>query len=81
MVKVIAKENLNIVVEKGNKPNIEKKIEIFKDLKLPINKGETVGIVKAVEGENVYGQVEAIADSKIEKMKFIDTLNKVIKSF
>ncbi|MCX7695516.1 MAG: D-alanyl-D-alanine carboxypeptidase [Caloramator sp.] len=80
-VKVVAKENLNIVVEKGNKPNIQKKIEIFKDLKLPINKGETVGVIKAVDGENVFGQVEAVVDCKVEKMKFIDTLNKVFKSF
>ncbi|GFR34289.1 D-alanyl-D-alanine carboxypeptidase family protein [Thermobrachium celere] len=80
-VKIIAKDNLNVIVEKGNKPNIEKKIEIFKDLKLPINKGDTVGIVKAVEGEKVFGQVEAIVDTKVEKMKFIDTLNKVVKSF
>lgn len=80
-VKVIAKENLNIIVEKGNKPKLEKKIELFKDLKLPIKKGDTVGIVKAIDGENVYGQVEAVVDSDVEKMKFLDTLGKVIKSW
>lgn len=81
VIKAVTKDNINIVVEKGNKPNIEKRVEIFKDIKLPIKKGDVIGIIKVVDGENVYGQTEIVSDCDVEKMKFIDTLDKVIKSW
>ncbi|CCJ34413.1 D-alanyl-D-alanine carboxypeptidase family protein [Caloramator australicus] len=80
-VKLIANEDLKILLEKGTKINYETKIELFKDLKLPIKKGDAVGIIKAVEGEKVYAQAQVIVDQDINKATYFDLLEKMFKIY
>jgi D-alanyl-D-alanine carboxypeptidase (penicillin-binding protein 5/6) len=74
-----ASEDLNVIVEKGRKLKLDKKIEVFKDLKLPLKKGSKVGIIKAVEGNNVHGQIPIIIEVDVRKMNFADVLKKPMK--
>jgi serine-type D-Ala-D-Ala carboxypeptidase (penicillin-binding protein 5/6) len=78
-VKVMAKDDLSIVFEKGAKINVEKKFEISQDIKLPLKKGDKIGVIKAVEGNKVYGQVDAIVDQNVEKVTILDTIAKSFK--
>lgn len=80
-VRLIANEDLKILLEKGTKINYETKIELFKDLKLPIKKGDAVGIIKAVEGEKVYAQAQVIVDQDINKATYFDLLEKMFKIY
>ncbi|MCX7904582.1 MAG: D-alanyl-D-alanine carboxypeptidase [Caloramator sp.] len=80
-VRLIANEDLRILLEKGTKINYETKIELFKDLKLPIKKGDAVGIIKAVEGEKVYAQAQVIVDQDIKKATYFDLLEKMFKTY
>lgn len=80
-IKLIANDDLKIILEKGTKIKYEKKIELFKDLKLPIKKGDVVGIVKAVDGETVYGQAPLIVDTDIMKVNYFDVLGKMFKLY
>lgn len=80
-VRLIANEDLKILLEKGTKINYETKIELFKDLKLPIKKGDAVGIIKAVEGEKVYAQAQVIVDQDIKKATYFDLLEKMLKIY
>ncbi|SEF75201.1 D-alanyl-D-alanine carboxypeptidase (penicillin-binding protein 5/6) [Caloramator fervidus] len=80
-VKLIANEDLKILLEKGAKVNYEIKVDLFKDLKLPIKKGEIVGIAKAVDGEKVYGQVPVVVDTDIVKVNYFDVLEKMLKLY
>lgn len=80
-VKVMAKDDLNLVFEKGAKPKIEKKVEISKDLKLPIKKGDSIGVVRAVEGDKVYGEIDIVADQDITKINMFDTLGKCFRGW
>jgi len=80
-VRLIANEDLKILLEKGTKINYETKIELFKDLKLPIKKGDAVGIIKAVEGEKVYAQAQVVVDQDINKATYFDLLEKMFKIY
>ncbi|KRQ86808.1 D-alanyl-D-alanine carboxypeptidase DacF precursor [Caloramator mitchellensis] len=80
-VNLIANEDLKIIVEKGTKLKYQNKVELFRDLKLPIKKGDVVGILKAVDGEIVYGQAPVVVDEDINKVNYIDVLAKMIKMY
>jgi D-alanyl-D-alanine carboxypeptidase (penicillin-binding protein 5/6) len=77
MVKVKAKDDLSVIFEKGSKVKLEKKVEINPNIKLPLKKGDVVGIVKAVAGNNTYGQTEAVVECDVKKMTFGDSIKKV----
>lgn len=78
-VKIMAKDDFNIIIEKGSKVNVQKKLELNNNLKLPIRAGETVGFYKAYEGNNVLGEVPVVIDKDIVKTTLLDTLKKSFK--
>ncbi|KMT21368.1 D-alanyl-D-alanine carboxypeptidase family protein [Clostridium cylindrosporum] len=78
-VKVVAKNDLVAVMEKGNKSKIEKVIEIDQNLKLPLKKGDKIGKVTATSGSEKYGSVDLILDCNIEKTGYFDTLKGSLK--
>jgi D-alanyl-D-alanine carboxypeptidase (penicillin-binding protein 5/6) len=80
-INALAKEDLSVVFEKGNKMNIEKRLEMKKDLKLPLKKGDVIGIIKAVEGDKVYNQIEVVTDSDARKISLLDSIGKGLKSW
>lgn len=80
-IKIMAKEDLSLVFEKGAKPKIEKKVEISKDIKLPIKKGDTIGVIKAVEGDKVFGEVDVIADEDVSKLTILDMIGKSFRGW
>lgn len=75
-VNAVAKEDLNIIVEKGKKTDIKTEIDINKNLKLPINKDDVVGKVKAIDGNTVCGEANIVAENDIKKMNFGDIFDK-----
>lgn len=81
LVKILAKEDLNVIYEKGNKVNIEKKVQINTNLKLPLKKGDTIGRIEAIDGDKVLNEIEVVVDSDIKKMNFFDSLGKAFKSW
>lgn len=81
LVKVLAKEDLNVVFEKGSKGNIEKRVQINDNLRLPLKKGESIGFIEAVDGDKVLNKIDIVADSDINKINFFDSIGKVFKSW
>lgn len=80
-IKVMAKNDLNVIIEKGSRVKLDKKVELYKNIKLPIKKGDTIGVIKAVDGNKVYAEVPAVAGENIRKTKLTDTLFKAFKSW
>jgi D-alanyl-D-alanine carboxypeptidase (penicillin-binding protein 5/6) len=78
-VKIVVKDDFNIIIEKGAKINVVKQLELNKDLTLPIKAGDIVGRYKAMEGKKVYGEVPVVAEKEIVKTKLFDTLSKSFK--
>lgn len=81
LVKILAKEDLNVIYEKGNRGNIGKKVQINNNLKLPLKKGDSIGVIEAVDGEKVLSKIEAVVDSDIKKINFFDSIGKAFKSW
>lgn len=80
-VKVIAKDDLIAVVEKGSKAKMDKAIQINQDIKLPIKKGDKIGTITATDGKENYGKVDLIVDCDIEKTGYLDILINSFKSW
>jgi len=78
---IFAADDLSVIYEKGNPINAEKKVEIKKDIKLPIKKGECIGKVKAFEGEKLVGETDIIIDQNVSKMGLCDTIGKTLKQW
>lgn len=75
-VNIYASDNLSVVYEKGSKINPEKILDINNNINLPLKKGDTVGKLKAVEGEKSYGEVGILVDQDVFKMNLGDTICK-----
>lgn len=75
-IKIYSAENLNVIYEKGSPVNPQKKIDINKNIKPPVKKGEPIGVVKAEENGKVYGEVKIIAKEDILKLNFGDVIKK-----
>lgn len=80
-IKLLAKDDLNVVFEKGNKGNIERRVQIDKNLKLPLKKGDKIGVIEAVDGDKVLNKIEITADSDIRKINLLDSIGRAFKSW
>lgn len=81
LVKILAKEELNVIYEKGNKGNIEKRVKINNNLKLPLKKGDSIGVIEAVDGDKVLNKIEVVVDSDVKKINLFDSIGKAFKSW
>jgi serine-type D-Ala-D-Ala carboxypeptidase (penicillin-binding protein 5/6) len=75
----VAEDDLGITVKKGSKDNIKKKIEIYDDLKLPIEKGGKVGSMIIYNGEEKEAEYDLVSDREIKRADFMTTYIRMIK--
>lgn len=75
---LVAKEDLTILIKKGNKRDFIKKIDLKENYKLPIKKGTVLGEVKILQGKNVIGKVELVNTKDINKASYMKMLQRVI---
>ncbi|MCX7884416.1 MAG: D-alanyl-D-alanine carboxypeptidase [Caloramator sp.] len=80
-IDIVAKQDLNLIVDKGSRPKYEKKLELIKDVKLPLKKGDKIGVIKATDGSNILGEVDAVVDCDVEKMKVTDFMKFMLKEW
>jgi D-alanyl-D-alanine carboxypeptidase (penicillin-binding protein 5/6) len=72
------KDSVNLLIEKGKKDKVERKIEIRQDLTAPIELGEEIGKVKfTLDGKDV-GQISITAGKEIEKVGFFNSLIRIL---
>lgn len=69
-VTIRAAEELDVILEKGSKANVEKQVEIYKNIKLPLKAGDQIGVIRAVDGEKTYNEVKLVVDQPVKKMPF-----------
>nr|WP_029453158.1 D-alanyl-D-alanine carboxypeptidase family protein [Clostridium algidicarnis] len=74
-----AKEELNIIVEKGQKVETTKELIIDEDKK-SYNKDDVIGHCKYYEGETLLGEVEIYTDREIKKSTLIDNIKYNLKN-
>jgi D-alanyl-D-alanine carboxypeptidase (penicillin-binding protein 5/6) len=78
-ITIRAEEELDVILEKGTKANIEKQVEIYRNIKLPLKACDQIGVIKAVDGDKTYSEVKLVVDGPVNKMSFGYILKKSFK--
>ena len=79
-VKIVPVNDASVLVERGNeKEALNYEIKIDK-LKLPIKKGQKVGILKLKDGNKVISKVELTVKKDVKKASIIELYKRSIKS-
>ncbi len=78
-VTIVAKDNLNAIVKKGEEKSIQKEFVMAEIIKAPFAANEKVGeIIVTKDGEEI-ARVELVTESGMDSASFIDIFNKIIK--
>ncbi len=79
-VKIVPVDDASVLVERGNeKEALNYEIKLDK-LKLPIKKGQKVGILKLKDGNKVISKVELTVKKDVKKASIIELYKRSIKS-
>lgn len=77
-VDLVAKDDLSVLIKKGDKKDFQKKVEIKQDLKLPIKKNTELGVVKVYRGKELVGETKIINNEDINKASYLKMLRRVV---
>jgi serine-type D-Ala-D-Ala carboxypeptidase (penicillin-binding protein 5/6) len=69
-----AADNLYILVQRGTKTNLVKKVIISQEIKAPVKKGQILGRELILQDEQILGEVALIATEDIEKAGLLTRL-------
>ena len=70
-VKAIYKDDVSLLLKKGDKSKLEKTVKLDKDITAPVKAGQKIGvIIYAIEGKEV-GTAELVAYEDVQKASFI----------
>lgn len=78
-VGLVAKNDLGILIKKGESKDFTKKVEVDKTLKLPIKQGTTLGKVKIYKGDKLIGQVDLVSSRDIDKASYLQMLKRLVE--
>lgn len=71
-VEITAEENLTALINKGDEKNVRTEIVLNENIKAPLEYLEPVGMLKCYLNDEVVGEVNLVANSKVEKKSVID---------
>ncbi|MDK2919097.1 MAG: hypothetical protein PWQ37_1830 [Candidatus Petromonas sp.] len=80
-VNIVAREDLKVLVKKGNESNIKKEIILPQIIGAPFEKGKKVGeiIVKNIQGQEL-GRVDLVTEKGVKRASIVDMFGKILKS-
>lgn len=77
-VSLVAKEDLTVLIKKGDSKEFTKKIKVYEEPKLPIKEGTALGIVEVYRGKDLVGKVELVNNKVVNKASYLKMLQRVI---
>ena len=77
-VDLVAKDDLSVLIKKGDKKDFTKKVQIKEDLKLPIKKNTERGVVKVYRGDELVGESKIINTEDINKASYLQMLRRIV---
>ena len=66
----VTEEKIGITVEKGSMGKVKKEVEINKNIKLPIKKGDKVGSMIIYDDNKRCGEYKLVSDRNMKKADF-----------
>lgn len=79
-VNLIAKDDLSALIKKGESKDFTKKIDVNKNLKLPVKEGTKLGSISIYKGDKQVGKVDLINEKDINKASYFKMFERVIDS-
>lgn len=70
----VAKNDFVILDNKNEKGEITKEIEMDKDIKAPVEKGQKIGIMRIKKGDGVMGEVDIVAKDTVKHRNIFDVI-------
>ena len=77
-ISLVAKEDLTVLIKKGDSKEFTKKIKVYEDTKLPIKKGSVLGEVEVYRGKEKLGKVELVSNKDINRANYLKMLQRVL---
>lgn len=77
-VKAVYPEDVKILLSRGEKGNIERKIIPEEEIMAPVKKGQKVGEVIYTIGENEVKRVEIVAQEDVDRATFVKLFFRLI---
>ncbi len=81
LVDVQAKDNLFVVVEKGEEVKTNKKVQLNEEIVAPIKKGDKLGQLKVYQAGKLVGEVDLIAAYDVEKGNPWHVFKRIVKKW
>ncbi len=70
----VAKNDFVILDNKNEKGEITKEIEMDKDIKAPVEKGQKIGVMRIKKGDSVMGEVDIVAKDTVKHRNIFDVI-------
>ena len=70
----VAKNDFVILDNKNEKGEMTKEIEMDKDIKAPVEKGQKIGVMRIKKGDSVMGEVDIVAKDTVKHRNIFDVI-------
>ncbi len=70
----VAKNDFVILDNKNEKGEITKEIEMDKNIKAPVEKGQKIGVMRIKKGDSVMGEVDIVAKETVKHRNIFDVI-------
>lgn len=79
-IKLTAKDDLTALIKKGENKNFTKKVKVDENPKLPILKGQKLGVVEIYKDKKLVGSVDLVTNKEVKKAGYIKMLERLFDS-
>lgn len=76
---LVAKEDLYVLIKKGDSKEFTKKITLAQKISLPVKKGTTLGALEVYNKDKLIGKINLINNCDINKASYVKMLQRVIE--
>ena len=79
-IDLVSKDDLGILIKKGDSKEFTKKIKINDNIKLPIKEGTTLGKAMIYQDGKLVDEVELVNNKPIEKASYLQMLKRLAEN-
>ncbi|KXZ39937.1 D-alanyl-D-alanine carboxypeptidase (penicillin-binding protein 5/6) [Alkalithermobacter thermoalcaliphilus JW-YL-7 = DSM 7308] len=79
-IEAVCKDPIYLLNKKGDKQEIEKRINVDKNIKLPISKGQKLGQVEIYKGDKLIAKSDLVSNKDHKKAGYFKILTRVVKN-
>lgn len=77
-VTLVAKEDLSVLIKKGDAKDFTRKIKVTENPTIPVKKGTTLGTIEIYQKDNLVGKADLVNTKDINKASYLQMLQRLI---